>query len=290
MPTWETATDWDNAQSEGGVAHESVANTDHNDATIVKQGYPINTPLYSPNLFYPFHEDSGSTAYDFGSSGVNATIESGVTVGVAGILSTTAHSFSGNDSSGNSVGVGDIDILSGSSATLCAWIYVSSFNSGSTDTGHFSDTHGQIIGKQGSSASDSGDNYELGVLDNGQVGWYVDAGSGSTVVEGGSLSTGTWYFLAATYSSSNGDIEIFVDASSVGTNTASTGGLGGNNNPIGIGSIADDGGNYGDNYFTFDGRISHPMFFNKVLTNSEIQNLYDVANTNGSLTTTSQSL
>lgn len=94
--TWETATDWDNAVSESGVVHESVTNTDHNDATIVKQGYQLASPTPSTGLlgYWPLHEDSGSTANDVSVNNQDGTIN-GATVNVSAILGTTGYSFDG---------------------------------------------------------------------------------------------------------------------------------------------------------------------------------------------------
>lgn len=96
--TWETAADWDGAASESGVAHESVANTDHNDATIIKQGYSVESPLRSVDLvgYWPLHEDSGSTANDFSGNNNDGTIN-GPAVGVTGPLGTTGYSYDGVD-------------------------------------------------------------------------------------------------------------------------------------------------------------------------------------------------
>lgn len=94
--SWQTASDWDGAASENGVVHESVANSDHSDDTIVKQGYSAASPFNSARRFYPFHEDSGSTAYDFGSDGSNGSI-SGASLGASGLLGTTSFDFDGSD-------------------------------------------------------------------------------------------------------------------------------------------------------------------------------------------------
>jgi len=88
--TWETSSDWDNRASEDGVAHESVANTDHNDETFVRKGYNYTNPYKSASLLFylPFHEDSGSTAYDI--TGNRNGTYSGHTLGNAGVLGDTA--------------------------------------------------------------------------------------------------------------------------------------------------------------------------------------------------------
>lgn len=94
MPSW----DWDEEADSEGVVHQSVANTDHNDATKLKQGYDYQnfseiTP--TPVACWPLHEDSGTTANDV--AGTNDGTYSGPTLGQEGILGTTAPSFDGSD-------------------------------------------------------------------------------------------------------------------------------------------------------------------------------------------------
>jgi len=122
--TWETSTDWDNAVSESGVVHESVANTDHNDDTLVKMGHRIQDPYLSADLgsFYPLHEDSGSTAYDFGGSNRDGTVN-GATLGDTALLGTTGYDFS--NANGDSVDVTyDIDSLS--ELSISVWLAMDS--------------------------------------------------------------------------------------------------------------------------------------------------------------------
>ena len=95
--TWNSATEWDSAQSEDGVVHESVANTDHDDDTVVKKGHSAATPYLASNLlvYYPLHDDSGSPT-DFSGNNNDGT-NHGATPNQAGLLGTTGYSCDGSD-------------------------------------------------------------------------------------------------------------------------------------------------------------------------------------------------
>lgn len=53
---WETASDWDSATAESGVAHERVAHTDNSYAGLVRQGYSYAAPHDGANTvgYWPF--------------------------------------------------------------------------------------------------------------------------------------------------------------------------------------------------------------------------------------------
>jgi hypothetical protein len=104
---WDTTTDWDSGTSAAGVVHEAVANTDHVDAGVVKQGYSVASPVPSSGLvgYWPLQEDSGGTAFDFSGVGNHLAVN-GAAPGRAGLLGTTAYSF---DGSGDIVSTTDPD-------------------------------------------------------------------------------------------------------------------------------------------------------------------------------------
>lgn len=279
--SWSTVTDWNSNQSESGVVHESVANTSYDNGADVRKGLSAESPFKQPQIFCPLNETSGGTAYNFGNSGVNGTVGN-VTQGVDGILGTTAYRFSGTDSSNSGIDLGDADVVQGGSMTALAWVRVQDFNAGTSSGGHFS-SHGQIVGKQGSSSNSSDDNYELGVLDNGSVGWYCESNGDDLSIEGGSVSKNSWHMLAGRYDKSNGDMSLIVDESTVATGEISSGGVDPNNNSVGIGYAP--GSNYGGNYFTFNGDIAFVYIWDEYLTGTEIQRIYDSVVAQSSLTT-----
>lgn len=280
--SWSTATDWDSNQSENGVVHESVANTSYNNGSDLRKGLSIESPFKQPQIFCPLNETSGGTAYNFGNSGGNGTVGD-VTKGVNGVLGTTAYRFNGNNSSGSGVNFGDADVVQGGSMTALAWVKVQDFNFGTSTGGHFSDLHGQIIGKQGNSASQSDDNYELGVLEDGSVGWYSESNSDALSIEGGSISKDSWYMIAGRYNQSNGEISIIINKSSVANGSINSSGIDPNDNSVGIGASPDS--NYTGNYFTFNGDIAFAYIWDEYLTDTELERIYNAVVSDSSLTT-----
>jgi|APHM01.1.fsa_nt_gi hypothetical protein len=95
--TWETAADWDAAVSESGVVHESVTNTDLDDAATVKMGFSATNPLFPSSLVhqYPFDQTSGAAADVAGSN--DGSVGSGINRGASGALGTDAFDFQQSD-------------------------------------------------------------------------------------------------------------------------------------------------------------------------------------------------
>jgi len=255
--TWETAADWDAAQAESGVVHESVANTDHDDDTIVKKGYRAASPTPSSGLeyYHPLNEDSGSTAYDFSGNNRDGTYN-GPSIGQTGILGTTA---GGWDSNGDDeVTLPEIDFVD---ATFMAWAY-----SGSV-------SNGEVWRKRTQS-----DNYNfIGRVDDGdlKVEFYDGNGYNTTITP---YPYDQWNFIAGTVDQTADEVTGYLNGSSIGTASIP-----------GYSDSSADGfaiGNYpGSSSIGWDGRIAHFRAYSTVLSATQIQDIYDVVNTNGSLTT-----
>lgn len=99
--TWETATDWNNAADEYGVAHENTANTDYNDASVIQKGYSTENPISSANLvaYWPLHDLSGdSTIDDLSGNGNDGTNNSAQNLS-SGLLGTSAADFGASSDS-----------------------------------------------------------------------------------------------------------------------------------------------------------------------------------------------
>lgn len=92
--SWSTSGDWDNAVSESKIVHESVLNTDHNDAGTIRKGYKTSG-ISDPNLraYWPLHEDSGGSAHDM-IDGDTGSIN-GPSINQEGILGTTSYKLAG---------------------------------------------------------------------------------------------------------------------------------------------------------------------------------------------------
>lgn len=258
--TWNTATEWDNAQSESGVVHESVSNTDHNDATIVKQGYQIASPSPSSNLlhYYPFHEDSGSTANDFSGNNNDASI-SGCTLGVTAPLGTTGYSFDGNN---DFVDLGSVSLSDSNDDPFTLHLWAKKDNTGSGQVMIAAD--GRRISVSYESLASNG--YEFSIYD----------GSNRHTVTSGNTVTGTWQMHTATWDGST--MEYFLNASSQGT--SSPNGYAFTNNSWEYGREPDSA-----DAATFGGDMWEARIYKQALTSSEIQTLYDVVDTAGTHTT-----
>ena len=169
------------------------------------------------------------------------------------------------DGNSDYVKLTDWGVFDGSSSlSVSTWINPSSLSY--ADDGHFSN-HAQLVGKQG---SNSDDNYELALLDTGEVGVYVDNGN-NVQITGGSVNTGNWYHVTSTYG--DGRLELYVNGDKVASISAS-GALVTNTHPVEFGG--DSGGNYGGgNYFWYDGKMDETRIYDRELSSSEVQELYN---------------
>lgn len=253
--TWETASDWDNAAAEKGVVHENVANTDHGDASTIKKGYSAASPYKSASLeqAYLCHEDSGSTMYDFSGNNADGSY-SGPTLGQTGLLGTTAPSYDGVDDYARTANSG----ISGA-ATWAFWVIEDSDVSDTTNP-HISrnDNRSEFLIRDGSNSS----------------AWARLSG---TDYKGGSVSTGTWHFYAATSDGSNG--ELFLDASSVNSYSDSWESLSNFNLMT----------NDSQNEEWVAGRLAGAWLWNVRLTATEIQEFYDTVRGTSYLETATKS-
>lgn len=270
------STDLDNAASESGVVHESTTNTDHNDASNLKQGYPYGsfdaiTP--TPVSAWPFHEDSGSTAYDL--AGTNDGGISGATVGQTGILGTTAYSFDVTDDlvdCGTSVLPDDVS----QPWSLAAWVKPST-----TDTAEHHIVCDQDNGDEtyrGWTLRLKENEWDVALRDDTREDLRASAPRSAP-------NTAKWFSVVATYNGggSVSDINIYENGDNLSTTThldQSVSGSYGNtcNTSIGARDPANPGGYFG-------GDIADVRIYDTALTSTEIQTLYDVVATSGTLTT-----
>jgi len=262
--TWSTATEWDNAVSEAGIAHEDVTNTDYNDASVVRQGYSYQNPLHDADLslFAPMDEDSGSTSYDFSGNNRDGSIN-GATIGVSEILGTTGYDLDGTD---DYIDWGDMSELQSPSAVTVATFI-------NPDTTSYSD-RGSLVYKGGS----GDDNFGLWI--DGNLTWYADSGGGSQTTT--SISTGTWTMIVAVFDGGNQNNILYKNGTQVDSANTSSGTLDSNTNPVVFGRRGDRNERY------YDGQAGITWIWNRVLTSSEISTLWDVTR-GGNLTSATKS-
>lgn len=176
--TWETASDLDGG-SDDGTVHESTSNTDHNDDTLLKRGYPYGSfDEISPNpkMALPFHEDSGTTANDLSGNGNDGTYNDSPTLGVTGLLGTTAVSLDGSD---DDISFPNLSLFSGGNDyTITFWV-------------NFDNTGNKNWIWAGRGEAD----VHIKKNTNDQLAWAVNDGGGISSFSGStSISSGEWVF------------------------------------------------------------------------------------------------
>lgn len=265
MPTFD-ATDLDGAVSESGVVHENTANTDHNDASELKQGYSAANPYLSADLlgYWPLQEDSGGTAYDF-SGGNNDGTVSGATQGSTGLLGTSSYSFDGTDDY-----VSLPDQTTPASITISAWIKWD----GSTDTLQ----HIFSGGFDGGTTE-----FELFIDTSGNYQWRSYDGSSLHGITAGTAATsGAWENVVAMYDDSASEYLLYVNATNTNSNSDNSGPSTYDNAENWAIGASSQSGNFQKN---FSGNIANVPVYNRALTSSEIQDHYNVVATAGTIQT-----
>ncbi len=139
-------------------------------------------------------------------------------------------------------------------ASLVAWVY---FDQLPSVAGHFM----YVAGKSG-----GGTDLDIQAQTDNRLYFYVAAGfyvASTTVVQ-----TGQWYHVVGTYTASN-QLKMYVNG--VLENTVAIVGVtrGMNGNPFAIGQSSVWGGRF------FKGRIDEVSLFNRALSDSEVQGIYD---------------
>jgi hypothetical protein len=257
MPISWDSTDLDGAASEVGVVHESTADADYDDASVLRQGYSAASPPFASSLqhYYLLQEDSGSTAHDF--AGSNDGTVTGPTQGTTGLLGTTAYSFDGTDDYIDITAVGHL-----SAYTIWAWVYPTATGDGDLD---------QIMSLQ--------NNQRLNFRENGGS-WEVvqrDSGGGNNSVSTPATQD-AWELVTATWDGST--LAIYTGATQGDSTSLSS---------SSSGASADDwiGGKTGqDEWFT--GRIGPVGIHTAALSQSEIQTLRDIVTGTAELITQSK--
>jgi len=267
------STDLDSATSESGVVHESTTDTDHNDASNLKQGYPYGsfgaiTP--TPILATPLHEDSGSTANDLSGNNNDGTVN-GPTTGVAGLLGTTAYDFDGTD---DLVEFGTVPVTDFTgSYTVSWWINPDT----KTNT-----PNPRVIDKGVGTSNDGG--YRAFIRNDGDIRWDHATGFSSNVSlkSTSGAATSEWQFWTVVFDSANSTLAIYLNGTKDNTKTGVGDPVGASNTLVYGGR--DDGGD------TYDGTMAGVRFYDTALTASQVQTLYDLVAANSTLTTGSKTV
>lgn len=252
------------AASEDGVVHESVANTDHDNDAVLKQGYSAASAYDSASLaaLYMMHEDSGTTVYDF-SGNNNDGSNTNAEVNVSFLLGTTGYRF----------GVSS-DHLSGLNPSISGSVAVTMIlNLSKTGSTQYLYNNYDGSAPYFITQIDANDNPVMTVND----------GTFDSFAHSATLTTGTIYLITFVYDNSDGGMYIGVNGTweNVGTH----GGSAPNYNDSGLVFGYDK--NQSANYF--GGDAAYIRVDNAVKGSTFHQYLVDVFNTPGSLITTERS-
>lgn len=272
---WETSSDWDSG-SDNGTVHEDTDNTDYNDATVVTQGFSAQTPspsFGSTGVYYPMHEDSGSTLYDFSGNNQDGTLNSG-TVGETGPIGTTCYYFNASNNDNAAI----YPSLSSSVSQLSVFVWMKTTNTGQQVIASHDNSNYYAININ--RTTDWNGEYELSLTDSG--------GNTSTYQSGIYVADGRWHLLGFVYDS--GSVDMYIDG--VSQNNVSHGSQLGTGSTrygyIGDGSNASSfNGSQEGIYFTGNA-WEYRLYYGTALSQSEVQSLYDGEDSSGVHTTSTK--
>lgn len=203
--------------------------------------------------YWPLDEDSGD-ATDY-RNGYDASLNGGVTRGVAGPLSGNAFDFNGSDSYLSSSFPSDVNY---SGLSVNVWI--------------FPEASGNDTVFMKMNPSDSSQGYVILRTSDDNPDWRVRA-SGSSSDEGVDFEsyppTGEWSMITGVYRSDTGERELFLNGESQGVSEGSSEELRIDNSNTEIGRDVRE-----DTYF--EGRISELRVFSHALTETEINYMYQL--------------
>lgn len=259
---WRTATDWDNAVSTTGpIVNGAVPNTDHGDASILQLGYDYSNPIASASIlgYYPLDEDSGTTVNDI-VNGNDAT-SSSVTVNGTGILGTTGYDFTGSGS------IESFPFTLGAQTAYSVSMWINPDDTTST----------QYLFKETNSGGGPGD-VAAGYIDTGDV--VFEQRNGGTTTISSPVTANAWSYWNFVWDGSN--ILLYEDSVQVASGGQS--GINNATNALAVGYNNDTSSSF------YNGQMDELRFDNAVLSATDINSMYQVANTpvSGSLTTASK--
>jgi len=224
---------------------------------------PFQADCTGLSLLYHFDEDS-STVEDFSGNGNDGT--------VYGVAHTESGRFAGAfdfDGNGDYIDTGDINgIDTATQLSGCAWVYHNSLNS---DAAIFSKTdstgwtNGVLLFRDDEGTSGRDDQYKIYVADSTDTdNLYVEGAQGSSEIE-------AWTHVCFTYiEGSSTGLRLYVNGQEDPNSPASTIGIG----AINSGSAALRIGLGNNDGRDFDGMIDEAAIWSRVLSASEIYDLY----------------
>ena len=265
MPVWSTQRDWDTAQSDDGTVHESYGDYSAED---VQLGYRTNLPDLV--AYYPFHEDSGSTANDV-VNGYDGTIN-GCTLGDPGVANGTAYHF--NPSNSEWVEVNAVAGRMTGDRTVAGWIDLNSLTN-----------RGAVVGNNDASEGNGESMLFYDEFDNGKLNLWLRNDGFTTGKSTSTTVTNGLHFFAWTWNESAGEHKVYVDGGSAEVTYSTSTGTWYSDDNISIGQEYDS--STSDH---IDGRVSNVMFFDAVKSQSFINDLYNTVTATNTISTGARTL
>jgi len=229
-----------------GVAIFDYALSSSQVTTLWGGGTSVSNPMALPSppiAYYPLGESAGGFV---GGSGTWLTENNAI--------GDYVFDFGGSN---DYINVGDVTYLDGASElTLSAWV---------KPTSHSGNVLDAILSKDGPTRG-----FHLGLATGNKFRFLVST-TGTTVDvfnSNASYTNGKWYYLAATWDGSNMKIYINGSEDNSITTTNATGTLQNNANPFEIG----ENGNYAG---PLDGFLSNAQIWDKALSSTEVETLYN---------------
>lgn len=258
---WDVPIDWDSTVDSSGVVHEAVANTDHVDSTVLKQGYSVERPRHDADIvgYWPCHEDGGTTTYDFSGNDLNGSGNPGK--GATGILGNSSYAFDGSQS----VTIDEDPILDLTDAiSLLLW-----FKTGSPGQGDR-----RIVDKtQGGAASAYGIDLYKG---------FRFISEAFTIYRKEELPADEWLHLAITWSEDHGYGRFYLNGEEDKVVEDQGRLIATNDLPLLFGDSPTH------HRPLYDSNIAEVHLYDRRLTAAEVQDHYDVVATPGTITTASK--
>lgn len=272
--TWDTASDWDTAQSESRVVHD-----DHGDRTAgtVRVGYSPSALPDTPTAYWTLDEDASD--YVDVVNGYNA-YHSGETGGATGVLNATAAEYTGTD--GEESAIQSINYASSPAITamsVSAWIYPTAQDQSQDVYLSFDRSEYFRCAFNAGAGSPPGDGY-LNFAHADTSGNIHDFYSNTA------LATGQWYHVVLVYDGT--DKVIYIDGSEDARTSASDIGTGSTRyGYIGQGSEAASEAGSTNSGFVPNGRVDELIYWDTyALSSSEVSELYDTITATSSFTAT----
>jgi hypothetical protein len=238
------------------IVSETTTSTTTTTTTI---GIPSGSFIYINPDSSASYPGSGSTVTDLSGNGNNGTLVNSPT-----FTSGTPSYF--NLDGGNWIGYGDVGDTYGSFTAL-NWVYFDSLTGYVSLISKWSDTGGQ---RSWMMVKEETTNYLQA--------FYDRSGTFSTVrsinATTSALVANTWYLVAMTYDSSNGNCELFRNNVSVGTATfSSSGNLFNSSSPLQTGA-------QGEPSRPLDGRLGKFILYKSVLSSGDLTQIWNATKAN----------